>query len=184
MEAYTRISRDTYLELEAKAETRHEYWDGHVVAMAGASVAHNRIVANLVTVLNTHLRERDCNAVAADLRVQVGSRYVYPDIVVECGEPELTDAEPPSLLNPVVLMEVTSPSTGDRDRGMKLHAYIELESLREYWIVDRERAAITQYTRHGDEWIMSAMLGLQATAHSSHLKISIPLHEIYRRVLP
>lgn len=184
MEAHNRITPDAYLVLEARSETKHEYWNGRVVSMAGASVAHNRIAANIVTALNNRLLDRDCNAVAADLRVQVESRYFYPDIVVECGEPELTATEPPSLLNPVLLMEVTSSSTGDRDRGIKLHAYIEIPSLQEYWIVDSERAAITQYVRQESGWIMAAVLGGQATARSPHFGWDIPMHEIYRRVLP
>ena len=177
------MALEEYLAFEAQAKTKHEFWDGHVIAMAGASVPHNRVTSNLVTEFNIHLRDRDCHAIAADLRVEVGTRYVYPDIVVECGEPDLTEADPPSLRNPALLVEVASPSTASRDRGEKLHAYARLSSLHEYWIVDTDRAAVTQYIRRGEEWVMQAVLGLEAAVQSTHFGIDIPLRAIYRRVL-
>ena len=177
------MALDEYLAFEAQAQTKHEFWNGYVLAMAGASVPHNRVTSNLVTAFNLRFQDRDCHAIAADLRVEVGTRYVYPDVVVECGAPDLTETDPPSLRNPALLVEVTSPSTADRDRGEKLHAYAQLASLHEYWIVDTDRAAVTQYLRRGEEWVMQAILGVEATVRSTHFELDIPLGEIYRRVL-
>ncbi len=183
MQPRTYISPSDYLHLESTSEHKHEYVEGHLLAMAGASVAHNRITANLVTLLNTVLGPADCSAVASDLRVQVAEHYFYPDVVVECGEPDLTETEPPSLLNPVMLIEVTSPSTSDRDRGLKLHAYTTLTTLREYWIVDSNRPAITQYLRSEGVWVLQAVLGLDAVARCAALSMDLPLRDVYRRVL-
>jgi|SRR5690606_2530278 Uma2 family endonuclease len=100
------VTLDDYLLMEEHSETKHEYWDGYVVDMAGAPWGHVRLTARLVTLLNIQLK--GCRAVSSDLRVRIGTRYAYPDVVVVCGEPRLTDELPESLLNPTLLVEVTS----------------------------------------------------------------------------
>lgn len=183
MQPRSYISPEEYLALEAVAETKHEYWDGHLVAMAGASLEHNLIKDNLAAELKQRLRERGCRVVTSDQRVQLGVRYVYPDVVVVCSEPALSDSRPPSLVNPDLLVEVSSDSTSDRDRQDKLVAYTQLASLKEYWIVEPGRAFVTQFIRRGEEWVVHTFLGSEATLKSDHFGIEIPLNDIYALVL-
>lgn len=94
-------------------------------AMAGASLAHTRIVTNLVSILVQKLRGRDCNVLAQDMRVKESQSgmYTYPDVSVVCGDPQLEDQHRDTLLNPLVLIEVLSDSTEAYDRGIKFLHY-------------------------------------------------------------
>lgn len=129
------ITLTDYLQMEEHAETKHEYWDGHVVDMAGATWAHNVVASNFERHLSRQLPAR-CRTVHSVQRVRIGTRYAYPDVVVVCGEPRLTNERPESLLNPTLLVEVLSESTSRIDTGDKLDAYRHIDTLQEYRIVE------------------------------------------------
>jgi len=113
--AFADVPVSTYLALEtsgADAPARHEYWDGQVRAMTGASLAHNRANIALGSLLWHRLRGGPCEAFANDMRVRLSpTRYVYPDIVVACPPEVDATHRPESLLNPKVIFEVLSPSS-------------------------------------------------------------------------
>jgi Uma2 family endonuclease len=113
------MTEEEYLAFERASEEKHESLDGHVYATAGASMNHGLIVGDTFGSLRQQLRGGSCRAITNDLRVSVvASRLnTYPDIVVICGEPRLTDDQLDTLLNPTVLIEVLSPSTASHDRG-------------------------------------------------------------------
>src|SRR5690242_13080057 len=98
-----------YLAFELNSETKHEYFDGEIYAMSGASEKHNHIVANTIGSFFTQLRGSSCNALSSDQRVRISKRqYVYPDITIVCGERQFTGEKPDTLLNPIILIEVLS----------------------------------------------------------------------------
>ncbi len=173
------VTLEAYLALDAETDIKHEYWDGQVVAMAGAEPEHNQLTANLATEFNTRLRLRGCRVFVADQRVRVGDRYVYPDVVVTCHEPVYTDTHPRTLTNPELLVEVLSPSTTERDLEDKLLAYTRLDSLKEYWIVSSGRPLVMRYVRRGQEWVLRAVLGQESMVHSDHFGIEIPMSDLY-----
>src|SRR5215218_7616684 len=107
------MTEEEYLTFERASDEKHEFLDGRVYAMAGASLNHGRIIKNTSGNLFNQLRGGPCEAITNDLRVRVSATRLntYPDLVVICGEPQLMDDEPDTLLNPVVLVEVLSPST-------------------------------------------------------------------------
>jgi len=183
MQPRSYISPEDYLALEAVSETKHEYWDGALVAMAGASMEHNLVKDNVAFALKQRLQANGCRIVTSDQRVQVDARYYYPDVVLVCDPPQFNNTRPPSLLNPNLLIEVSSESTRDVDRDDKLIAYTRITSLQEYWIIDPERVLIVQYKRHNGEWVFHAVLGLESTLKSDHFEVEIPLKEIYALVL-
>jgi Uma2 family endonuclease len=120
MPAVVHVSPEAYLDLERRAETKREYNDGAIVAMTGASRAHNLICLNVGAELRSALRGRPCETNPADMRVKATARqavgYFYPDVVVVCGEPEFEDAHGDTLLNPTLVVEVLSPPTEVYDR--------------------------------------------------------------------
>jgi len=181
--AQRRLSVEEYLSLDAETdEGRYEYLDGRVWLLAGASPDHNLVKDNIQGELYSVLRPRGCRSFTSDQRVKISeTRYVYPDVVVLCGEPEYTD-ESPSLVNPELLVEVTSDSTSDRDHQEKLEAYLNLESLREYWIASPSRALITQYVRRGDEWVVRSVADRDARLRCDALDVGLPLDAIYALV--
>lgn len=177
----SRLTRQQYLCLDLGAEEGRFEFDGErAYMMAGASLEHNRISADIVTELNVRHRERGCDVFQSEMRVRAGERYTYPDVVMLCGEPELTDENPPSLLNPELLVEVLSPSTEERDRTWKLDQYLDIERLQECWLVETDAPRIQQYVRDGDAWTRRVAQGTDATLKSFGLEVA--LSEIYRRV--
>lgn len=180
------VSADDYLASEIEAETRHEYANGQVWAMAGAEMAHNDINYNLNQVIGPQLRKNGCKANMSDLRVQTKNRsgYLYPDTVVVCGTPMLSDdVKPRSLTNPVLVVEVTSASTAERDHYEKFTLYRHIESLRQYLMLSSEEVHAEIYTL--DElgrWIFTETRDLSAVLDLSSIGCQVPLAEVYAGV--
>ena len=178
------MTTEQYLAQERKAETKSEYVDGLVYAMAGAGLAHVQIALNIGAALRALLRNSTCRPLAMDMRVRVpDSRlYAYPDVVIACGELELEDDELDTLLNPVVIFEVLSPSTEAWDRGRKFKRYATIPSLIEYVLVSQSDARVERFVREGEDWRLSIFEGLEAKLQLESVGIELPLSEIYDRV--
>lgn len=178
------LTVEEYLDLDADAdEVRYEYLDGRVYALAGAAPPHNLVKDNIQGEFYVALRPRGCRSFTSDQRVKISEeRYVYPDVAVVCGPPEYTDESPPSLVNPELLVEVTSPSTADRDHQDKLDAYLQLDSLQEYWIASPSRVLITQYVRQEDEWVVRSVRDRDAVLRCEALNIELKMDDIYALV--
>src|SRR5947208_1973079 len=116
-----RITPEEYLEAERAAEFKHEYYDGHMYAMAGGTLVHSLIIGNTTHALHEALKGRDCLVLPTELRLRVSyaGLYTYPDILVICGEPQFADNHADMILNPKLIVEVLSPSTEGHDRGFK-----------------------------------------------------------------
>lgn len=149
----TLISREDYLKLEETSTEKHEFYQGQVFAMAGGTFQHARIGLNVTTELAVRLRSKPCQPMNSDMRITTPSGLnTYPDASVYCGQPELTDSNK-TLLNPVLIVEVLSPSTRSYDRGDKFHHYRSIPSLRDYLLIDSEAILVEHYQRIGAyEW--------------------------------
>jgi Uma2 family endonuclease len=142
------LSLSDYLALERKSGDKHEFVDGQIYAPAGASYAHNRVVANLVRAFGNALSGGSCVALPSDMKVRTpSSRVYYPDVSVVCGVPHFHDDQEDVLLNPSVIVEVLSDSTERIDRGEKFGAYTELPSLSDYVLVASKRARVEHFAR-------------------------------------
>jgi Uma2 family endonuclease len=180
-----KYSASEYLAMERRSETKSEFLNGRIYAMAGASRSHNVLVSNLVTRLNSALLGKPCETYPSDMRVRVSETglYTYPDITVVCGQPEFEDGVFDTLLNPQMLVEVLSPSTADYDRGAKFEHYRSLPSVQEILLVDQERVHIVHYQRRDDgTWILSETRDLAASISLSSLSVELAIAEIYDRV--
>lgn len=147
-----RLSYAEYLAIEQASDVKHEYCEGHVVAMAGGTPEHALLKTNLTVLVGSALRGRPCRAFDADLRVRVPATTLatYPDLTVICG-PLVRDAEDrDAATNPTLLVEVLSPSTAGYDRGEKLDHYGRIPTLREVVLVDSARMHVDVYRRLGD----------------------------------
>ena len=176
------ISPEEYLALERRAETKSEYWDGTVLAMSGASIPHNVIVANLIMAVGPRLRARGCQIYPSDLKVRRGRRFFYPDVSAICGEPVFNDGEKDVVLNPNLIIEVLSPSTESYDKGPKFLTYQQIASLQEYLLVHQDRPLVEQYTRQSESsWLYTKSEG--SGAKLEILACPITLDEIYEAVV-
>jgi len=179
-----RFTPEEYLALERKATTKSEYLNGHIYAMAGASREHNLITGNIFGELRSQLRERPCEAYVNDMRLKISATglYTYPDVAVVCGEPRFEDIDLDTLLNPIVLVEVLSPSTEAYDRGEKFAHYRRLESLQEYILVAQDCVRVEHYLRQGEQWLLTELSNLDDVLHLVSISCDLSLHEIYTRV--
>ena len=148
---------EEYLVWERSSDEKHEYFDGEVFAMAGASEEHNLLVANVVATLWVALRQRTCKVYPSDLRVKIPSTglYTYPDASVICERPEFEDDKADTLLNPQIIFEVLSDSTEDYDRGTKFKHYRSIPSFREYLLVSQTEILVEHSIRQDDgSWLL------------------------------
>jgi len=179
------ISEAEYLRLERQAETRSEYFEGEMSAMAGGTRAHSRIAVNLAGELNNQLKATDCVAYNTDLRVKVEATglVTYPDVSVACGEQRFLDEEQDTLLNPTVLIEVLSDSTEAYDRGKKFEHYRQIPTCREYLLVSQHEPRIEQFIRQPNgEWALKEAAGLSAEIKLASLGIVLRLAEVFAKV--
>jgi Uma2 family endonuclease len=179
------LSRAEYLALERVAERKSEYLDGEMIGMTGASRRHSLITLNVGAELNRQLEDRPCEVHVNDLRVLVAasSLYTYPDVIVVCGEPELTDSYRDTLTNPTVLIEVLSPSTEAYDRGAKFGHYRTLGSLREYLLISQDRPRVEQYIRQENgNWLFTEKAEVAATVILPSIECQLALKRIYQKV--
>ncbi|HEX6985035.1 MAG TPA: Uma2 family endonuclease [Planctomycetaceae bacterium] len=183
--AVIQLSPAEYLAREREAETRSEYIDGELRPMAGASLLHNLIVLKLGTLLATLLADKPFLVCVNDLRVRIpDGPYYYPDAVVAPSPPEMEDAEQDTLLNPLVVVEVLSPSTEAIDRGEKLDNYRLIPSLADYLIVFQDRMRVEHYSRvSADEWRLVTRDRAADAIPLSALGVELKLADVYGRWL-
>lgn len=141
------LSPEQYLALEAESHIKHEYIDGEVYAMAGASDAHVTIAGNIFTALRAHLRGSGCRVYIADMKARIKSinRYFYPDVMVTCDERDKKSDNYKRF--PKLIIEVLSESTEAFDRGDKFADYQKIETLTEYVLVNTKKQRIDTFRR-------------------------------------
>jgi len=179
------LTPEEYLEIERAAEFRHEYYNGQMYLIPGGSLQHAVIIANLTAALHQALRSRPCLVANADLRTRTAAEglYTYPDVSVVCGRPKFADRRTDTLVNPSLIVEVLSPSTERKDRGVKFAQYRTVESLQEYALVSQEEHRVEVFRRQeGGHWLLTEFVGLEAHARFESVDTSIPLAEIYLKV--
>jgi Uma2 family endonuclease len=182
---YNYVSAEEYLEGERKAVEKHELINGRIVSMAGASLKHNRIVRNLLASVHAKLKGSGCEIFPSDLRVNVPATnsFMYPDLTIVCGKPELLDDQFDNLLNPSVIIEVLSPSTEPHDKGTKFFNYQQIASLKEYILVSSTSALITTITKKDDGlWKFENITDMAAPLTIGATDQQIPLADIYDSV--
>jgi len=174
-----------YLALEQQSDHKHEFIDGEVRAMVGASRAHVVITGSIYAHLYMHLTNRPCDLYQSDMRVQLHAEkgYVYPDVTVVCDAPQFVEGQFDTLVNPSVIFEVLSPSTEAYDRGEKFRLYRELSSLGAYVLVSQSAPYVELYTWQGAaNWLYRAYMGLTATLPLAAINCTLPLTDIYEKV--
>lgn len=170
------ISEEQYLRDELTREIKHEYIDGYVYAMAGASRNHQRIVGSLGAAFRNHLVNKPCEAFSSDMKVKAGSKFFYPDVVVVCE----TGGDDYYTRCPVIVVEVLSRSTRRRDETTKRLAYQSLPSLQEYVLIEQDIVDV-EVCRRSEGWVSRHFfMGDEVTFESIGLTLGV--EAIYARV--
>lgn len=179
------ITEEEYLVFERASTTKHEYYNGRVYAMTGASARHNLIAANIIASLHSQLRRKPCRVYPSDMRVKIQQTGLntYPDVVVVCGQPQFTDDALDTLVNPTTIIEILSPSTERYDRGMKFHNYRTIATLRDYILVSQDSHRIEHYIRQdGNQWLFEEAYGLESQVSVASIGCTLLLEDVYEKV--
>ena len=184
MSALRKPTPEEDLERERRATCKSEYRDGEIRAMAGASVPHNRLTANLTAELHARLKNRPCDVFAQDLKTRTTpKKYAYPDVVIVCGEPEFLDEHEDVITNPTVIFEILSPSTESFDRGDKFADYQTSGSLQEYVLVAQDQIGVERFTRQTNGlWLYQRLHSREDSLTLESVGVTVPLDEIYYRL--
>ena len=170
--------------LERVAEFKSEFFDGQLVAMAGAKAPHNSVAFNVAVALGTRLTG-SCRGYSSDMKVRVpaGCNF-YPDVSVGCGSPRYFDSVKDVLLNPILIVEVLSPSTEAFDRGRKFELYRTIPSLKAYMMISQDRVNVDLYIRQDDDnrWLLVSSGSLDETVSIEPIHCQIRVAEFYRNV--
>ncbi len=174
------LSSEDYLRLEANNAAKHEFVDGQMVALAGATDRHNRIVTNISGHLWTATRKGPCQTCTSDMKVRVQTgvidRFYYPDVMVTCSDGDTNELY---KVVPCLLVEVTSPSTKGVDRREKLLAYQSVPELRDYLIVSADERYVERYRRDPEEGWWYHELREEATVKLPYLNLALTLDDVY-----
>lgn len=181
-----RLSVDEYLLVERASELRSEYVDGQMFSRSGSSRAHNLIAGNATAVLHNGLRQGRCEVYQSAMRVQVANTglFAYPDVLVACPPIDWIDDRTDMLGNPVLIIEVLSPSTAAFDRGEKFLRYQRLPSLHHYLLVAQDQCKVEHFRRQGKAWLIEVHDKLDDAVKLDALGLSLGLLELYERVWP
>jgi len=172
-----------YLALEEQSSVRHEFLDGEIYAMAGGSPDHAALAAALIRILGGQLPP-GCRAFTSDLRLRIAATGLttYPDATVICGRTQRSPDDPLAVTNPVLLVEVTSPSTEEYDRGEKLRHYTSLPSVREVLIVSHRAPELTLHRREDPGWTVVTS-GPGGRLQLASVPARVDVDEVYREGL-
>lgn len=176
------ISEKEYLAFERKALDKHEYYKGEIFLMSGASFKHNLIESNFRLSLGSFLKGKTGREFGSNLRIHIPSNtlYTYPDIIVICDEPQFVDEEFDTITNPSIIVEILSPSTSNYDRGAKFELYRDIETLKEYVLVDSKATHIVVYNRNDDStWTLSETKNISDNIHLPSINFFISVADIY-----
>jgi len=179
------LTPDEYLAVERESEFRSEYLEGVVYEVTGAGYRHALIIVALAREIGLQLKNRPYGVLISQMKVRLpDSRgFLYPDVVVIDDEPQFHDEWTDAILNPVVIIEVLSPSTEAFDRGLKFQSYQKLESLREYVLVSQDKYVVEHYVRQDDEkWTYSATIGRESSLFLPSVECTLNLQAVYDRV--
>ncbi|WP_204153572.1 Uma2 family endonuclease [Leptolyngbya sp. CCY15150] len=177
------VDPDEYLRLEAESPIKHEYVNGEVYAMAGATDAHVTIAGNLFAMLRSHVRGTGCRVYIADmkLRVELRNCFYYPDVVVTCDE---RDAETSTYKRfPKLIVEVLSASTEAFDRGNKFFDYQTLDTLDEYVLINTQHQRVECFRRNSEGlWVLQSYHPTDKTFELQSLAFQDNLDALYEDV--
>lgn len=175
-----------YLEIERGSGERHEYYNGKIIRMAGGSVDHNRISRNILQHLGNEIDKKGGYEVfGSDQKVYLPklNLYLYPDVIVIAEAPIMAEQVSQAIVNPILIIEVLSPSTEDYDRKDKFMLYRTLESFKEYAIIQQNSPEVlTMFRNKPHIWEEQEFIGSENTVYFKSIDVHLPLSLIYKNV--
>lgn len=181
----TYITEQEYLTTERLATEKHEYFQGEIFAMSGASKAHNEIFTNALGELIIQLKGRTCRPYGSDFRINIprNTLYTYPDISFFCSDPQTLDAEDDTATNPTVIIEILSASTRNYDQGEKFNLYREIDTLKEYILIDSQAIKVIKHSKNEDNsWLLVEYKSIEDVFFIKSIDVELSLINLYDNV--
>jgi len=179
-----RYTEDEYLVMERESDSKHEYIDGEILAMASETAQHNRIAGSISANLYMQTQKRPCAVYNSAQRVQAAraNSYLYPDVTVVCGQTQFSKKDANTIINPTVIIEVLSPSTEYFDHVQKFALYRRLDSLREYVLVSQDQAVIEHRARQdNDAWVLNFAIGAESVIELVSIGCVLSVADVYEK---
>jgi Uma2 family endonuclease len=175
---------DDYHRIEETSPIRHELHNGEIFAMAGGSVAHNHISANVLSLLRVALAETPCSAFGSDMRLLTPAGLLtYPDVMVICGGIQLVPGREDEVTNPVLLVEVLSDATRNYDRGEKFGFYKSIPTFREYLVIEQKDPWVEHHIRgEGGSWSSRTYDSLNEVVKLTSVPVELSMGGVYAKV--
>jgi Uma2 family endonuclease len=183
--AVPRLTPEEFLAAERAAEFRSEYVNGEVFAMSGGTDVHCMLATSMTHILMGSLEDGPCNVFGGNLMVEIaaGLAYCFPDVMAVCGAREHSQGRKDIITNPVLIVEVLSPSTESWDRGGKFDLYRMIDTLKEYVLISQEKMSVEWFTkRDNGEWTFRVAKGPEAMARLESVNVDVPLARLYKKV--
>jgi Uma2 family endonuclease len=178
-----RYTEEQYLRWEEDAAEKSEYVDGQMRTMSGGSEPHASIPVNIGALLWNALRGKACRVLSSDMKVWTAGAFYYPDLSVVCGPSVYRNGNKHVITNPILVVEVLSPSTEPKDRGEKFIRYQQIETLRSYLLVSQTEPRVELFERgENDHWDYSLVAGLKSAIEIPSLGVTLALSEVYDQV--
>jgi len=175
-----RYTEAEYFEFERTAFGRWEYVNGEIRLMAGGQDDHNTISANIVGTLWATLSPKGCRVYGSDMKIHTGDGVnTFPDAAVVCGERQYYLGKEDVILNPLLVVEVLSPSTRGYDLHDKFRHYQSIESLQDYLLVGQDEPRATLYTRREGYWEMREVQGRDKALTLTSVGVTLALADVY-----
>lgn len=181
-----KASIEDYFRAEEKSIHKHEYHNGIIKKMSGGLLPHNRLAQKTATLIDSFVESNELPFIVSNsdtkIRIEQYNKFVYPDAVVICEKPEFYQNRKDTIINPLLIVEVLSDSTGDFDRTTEYEYYRTIPSFKEYMLAHQDRKHVSVYTKQTDTtWIVRDYDGDEATAILYAIQeCPLPLKRLYR----
>lgn len=173
-------TEEEYFEIERTSFGRWEYVNGEVRLMAGGSDDHGAISSNIGRALGNSVIPKGCRVYGSDIKIHTGDGInTFPDAAVVCGNRLYYGSRTDIIANPLVIVEVLSPSTEAYDRTDKFDYYKTIESLQDYLLVEQDEPRVMLYSRHDDHWEFREAMGRDSTVYLPSVETTLALADIY-----
>ena len=178
------LSLEEYIKQELESNSKHEYHNGKIYALAGGTVNHGKISGNVYNELRNQLKAKKsiCLPFNSDIKlfIKATNSYVYPDCMVVCEDKEESRKDANSVSNPILIVEVLSNSTSGYDRGDKFYKYRQIPSFKEYVLIEQDKYVVdVHYKENSDLWRITRYNGLDAKIKLQSLNLEISMEDLY-----
>ncbi|WP_293788590.1 Uma2 family endonuclease [uncultured Pedobacter sp.] len=177
---------EEYLEMEKTSTVKHEYYQGEIFAMSGATFNHNLIFSNVFGQLFFKLKGSKCIPFGSDMRMNIpgNTLFTYPDISIYCNGLMHSDFDEDTSILPTVIVEILSPSTKNYDRNKKFNLYKDIPSLKEYIMIDSESIDVQSYHINEERnWLLTEYKAITDTLIFVSMGFDMAISDIYNHIL-